>query len=120
MGMLSTTVYVLTMDMFGPIADNAGGMVQMRQQPKSGREFSDILDAVGNTTKANLLHLHLFFFSMRRSLIFLMRLEISQRLQSPALGSFLLFNAFMDEVATFLLENLSNRYTQLAELLRRL
>ncbi|KAL5823717.1 hypothetical protein ACOSQ4_021617 [Xanthoceras sorbifolium] len=32
MGMLSTTVYVLTMDMFGPIADNAGGMVEMRQQ----------------------------------------------------------------------------------------
>ncbi|KAH7564844.1 hypothetical protein JRO89_XS09G0039200 [Xanthoceras sorbifolium] len=62
MGILSTTVYVLTMDMFGPIADNAGGMVQMRQQPKSVREISDILDAVGNTTKANLPHLHLFFF----------------------------------------------------------
>ncbi|KAL5758751.1 hypothetical protein ACOSP7_021362 [Xanthoceras sorbifolium] len=46
MGMLSTTVYVLTMDMFGPIADNAGGMVQMRQQPKSVREISDILDAL--------------------------------------------------------------------------
>ncbi|KAL5756939.1 hypothetical protein ACOSQ2_021685 [Xanthoceras sorbifolium] len=32
MGMLSTTAYVLTMDMFGPIAYNAGGMVEMSQQ----------------------------------------------------------------------------------------
>lgn len=80
-GMLSSCAYILSMDTFGPITDNAGGIVEMSGAPEDIRLVTDKLDACGNTTKA---------------------LTKGYAVGSAALATFLLFFAYLEQVKTIL------------------
>ena len=77
-GMLAPVAYILAMDTFGPIVDNAGGIIEMSGQPDVVMDRIAALDSAGNTTKA---------------------LTKGYAVGSAALSAFLLFNAYMTDVS---------------------
>ena len=79
MGMLAPCAYILAMDTFGPIVDNAGGIVEMSHSSATAETNVAKFDAAGNTTKA---------------------LTKGYAVGSAALSAFLLFTAYMNEISS--------------------
>jgi K(+)-stimulated pyrophosphate-energized sodium pump len=87
MGMLSCAVYILAMDTFGPITDNAGGIIEMSMHEGPIRERTDKLDSAGNTTKA---------------------LTKGYAIGSASLAAFLLFSAYLEEIKSIVTDKVAN------------
>src|SRR5438874_1496764 len=87
MGMLRSCAYILAMDTFGPITDNAGGITVMGGGAETVRDITDALDVVGKTTRA---------------------FARGYGIGSAALAAFLLFSAYLDVLYGFKCQQITN------------
>ena len=123
-GMLSLASIVLTIDSFGPITDNAGGIAEMASLPAKVRKVTDQLDALGNTTKATTKAYAIGGAALSATALFVAFANAVNLTIIDALNPVVLVGIFIGAMipfvfSSFLMESVGHAANQMVEEVRR-